>query len=81
MSSGGYTIDDVQAAKRRVRKACPDVILSDDGDYGFKLVGYKRYADGMPYDALILFQPARKNGQREIISNIDEAIRHWGGTP
>lgn len=82
MTATDYTLNDVKAAAKRVRAACPDVILDRSGDYGFKLVGYKRAEDGAPFDALILFQPDREeNGQQLVISDIDAAIKHWGGTP
>lgn len=76
-----YTLKDVMAAAQRIKAACPDVRISNECDYGFRLAGYKHGDD----KALILFQPLREDiGQEEIVSDaaaIDEAIRYWGGTP
>lgn len=64
----------------RIRAACPNVTLESWQDYGLKLTGYLKDADGNTIISSIrvICQPARPdNGQPEIIADIDALIKEW----
>lgn len=66
--------------KAKIEAACPDVILESWQDYGLKLTGYRRDADGHTIlsSIRVICQPARPdNGQPEIIADIDALIKEW----
>lgn len=64
----------------KIRAACPNVTLESWQDYGLKLTGYLKDADGNTVISSIhtICQPARpENSQPEIIANVDELIKFW----
>lgn len=79
-----YHIGELRAAMRKIMGACPDVVLENWADYGFRLDGYKRdeQRNTIPSTIRIIFQPARPdNGQPEIIADVDAIIEFWRKIP
>lgn len=70
MSGRGFTINDVEVARRRIVEAVPDAEF-DHSDYGFGL-GVRR-PDAMV--AYIVFRPGRSDiGQTQVIADVDKII-------
>lgn len=77
----GWYRQDVDAAVRKIKEACP-LIVVEYFDYGYGLDCYKVDAAGfaIPETIRTVYQPARPdNQQTEIIADVDELIRFWKG--